>query len=300
MKRRRFLASTLALAGLPQITTAQAQAKVFRIGWISGGSAAGSALLLDAFRAGMANYGYVEGRNLVIEARYADDDSEQVAVLAQELSRLPLDLLATQGAATRRVVKEIGSIPIVYVFSADPVLAGIAQSLARPGGNATGISLMSVELNGKRIELIRELLPRLSRITVIANPAHSGAEQLAHIVLHCNPPPKFCCGLPRGRTRETQRSIACMRARVAPDSMASMRSAREGLARSHRGTSAGWPGSRTRAAARAACAHLQRRRSRRHPPDNRVRELLVLPRRLHVAARRRQPERAGNRLLRRA
>jgi ABC-type uncharacterized transport system substrate-binding protein len=73
------------------------------------------------------------------------------------------------------VVANAGAVPVVYVFSADPILAGIAQSLARPGGNATGISLLSVELNGKRIELLREMLPRLERVTVLANPAHSGA-----------------------------------------------------------------------------------------------------------------------------
>ena len=95
--------------------------------------------------------------------------------LANELARLPIDVLVTQGYATRTVVKAINSIPIVYVFSADPILAGIARSLARPGGNATGISLLSVELNGKRIELLREMLPQLQRVTVIANPAHSGA-----------------------------------------------------------------------------------------------------------------------------
>ena len=176
MKRRRFLLSTLALAGVPKIAMAQSATRIFRIGWIVGGSAAGSALFLEALRAGLAEHGYVEGRNLVIEARYADDRPEQVPALAQELIRLPVDLLVTQGAATRAIAKLTNSVPIIYVFSADPVLAGIAQSLARPGGNATGISLMSVELNGKRIELLREILPRLQRVTIIANPAHSGAE----------------------------------------------------------------------------------------------------------------------------
>jgi len=176
MKRRRFLLSTLALAGVPKITMAQSETRMFRIGWIVGGSAAGSALFLEALRAGFAEHGYVEGRNLVIEARYADDRPEQVPALAQELIRLPVDLLVTQGAATRAIAKATSSVPIVYVFSADPVLAGIAQSLARPGGNAPGISLMSVELNGKRIELLREILPRAQRVTIIANPAHSGAE----------------------------------------------------------------------------------------------------------------------------
>ncbi|TMK31174.1 MAG: hypothetical protein E6G69_08590, partial [Alphaproteobacteria bacterium] len=176
MKRRRFLASTLALASLPRITAAQSPSKVFRVGWLIGGSADGSALFLDALRAGLADHGYVEGQNLVIEKRYGDDGPEPVvAALANELARLPVDVLVTQGYATRTVVKEINSIPIVYVFSADPILAGIARSLARPGGNATGISLLSVELNGKRIELLREMLPQLQRVTVIANPAHSGA-----------------------------------------------------------------------------------------------------------------------------
>src|SRR5205814_1843809 len=176
MKRRRFLASTLALASLPRIALGQSPSKVFRVGWLIGGSADGSALFLDALRAGLADHGYVEGQNLVIEKRYGDDGPEPVvAALANELARLPVDVLVTQGYATRTVVEEINSIPIVYVFSADPILAGIARSLARPGGNATGISLLSVELNGKRIELLREMLPQLQRVTVIANPAHSGA-----------------------------------------------------------------------------------------------------------------------------
>src|SRR5438105_7925233 len=176
MKRRRFLASTLALDSLPRIGLGQSPSKVFRVGWLIGGSAEGSALFLDALRAGLADHGYVEGRNLIIEKRYGDDGPEPVvAALAQELERLPVDVLVTQGHATRTVAKEIKSIPIVYVYSADPILAGIAQSLARPGGNATGITLMSVELNGKRIELLREMLPRLERVTVLANPAHSGA-----------------------------------------------------------------------------------------------------------------------------
>jgi len=176
MKRRRFLLSTVALAGLSNIAPAQSPPKAVRIGWIIGGSAAGSELFLEALRAGLADLGYVEGRNLVVEARYADDKPEQVSALTQELLRLPVDLLVTQGGTTRAIVKETDSVPIVYVFSADPVLAGFAQSLARPGGNATGISLMSVELNGKRIELLREILPRLGRVTIIANPAHIGAE----------------------------------------------------------------------------------------------------------------------------
>src|SRR5437763_1868730 len=175
MKRRSFLVTALTLAGLPRIGVAQ-MPRTFRIGWIGGGSAEGSALFLDVLRAGLAEHGYMEGRNLIIEARYGEELPERVPALARELIALPVDLLFTQGAATRTAIKETSSVPIVCVFSADPVLAGMAQSLARPGGNATGITLMSVELNGKRIELLREMLPRLERLTVVANPAHSGAE----------------------------------------------------------------------------------------------------------------------------
>src|SRR5256714_1843219 len=176
MKRRRFLASTLALASLPRIALGQSPSKVFRVGWVIGVSADGAALFVDALGGALADHGYVEGQTLVIEKRYGDDGPDPVvAALANELARLPVDVLVTQGYATRTVVKEIASTPIVYVFSADPILAGIARSLARPGGNATGISLLAVELNGKRIELLREMLPQLQRVTVIANPAHSGA-----------------------------------------------------------------------------------------------------------------------------
>ena len=176
MQRRTFLSSALAFAGIPQVAVAQSPAKTFRIGWIVGSSAAGSAIFLEALRAGLAEHGYVEGRDLVIDTRYGDDMPERVPALAQELLRIPVDLLVTQGPATRTLAKEIHGVPIVYVFSADPVLAGIAQSLARPGGNATGITLMSVELNGKRIELLREMLPQLRRVAILANPNHSGAE----------------------------------------------------------------------------------------------------------------------------
>src|SRR6202158_1675878 len=111
MKRRRFLLSTLALAGVPEVATAQSAPKLFRIGWIIGGSADGSALFLDALRAGLADHGYVEGQNLVIEKRYSNDGPEPVvAALANELARLPVDVLVTQGYATRTVVKEINSI----------------------------------------------------------------------------------------------------------------------------------------------------------------------------------------------
>jgi len=174
MKRRTVLASSLIFANLPDLAAAQLPTKVFRIAWIVGTSATASAPLLDALRKGLADLGYVEGRNLAIETRYADDVLDRVPTLAQELLRIPVDVVVTQGAATWAVVKVVTSIPVVYVFSADPVEAGFAPSLARPAGNATGLTLMLVELNGKRFELLHEILPALRRTTILANPDHRG------------------------------------------------------------------------------------------------------------------------------
>jgi putative ABC transport system substrate-binding protein len=174
MKRRAFLGSSLIFANLPEIAAAQLPTRVFRIGWIVGTSATASAPLLDALRKGLADLGYIEGRNLAVETRYADDVLDRVPALAQELLRIPVDVVVTQGAATWAVVKVVTSIPVVYVFSADPVEAGFAPSLARPAGIATGLTLMLVELNGKRFELLHEILPALHRTTIIANPDHRG------------------------------------------------------------------------------------------------------------------------------
>ena len=129
---------------------------------------------LDAFRAGLADLGYIEGRNLAIETRYADDVFDRVPTLAQELLRIPVEIIVTQGPATWAIVQGVTTIPVVYVFSADPVEAGFAESFARPGGNATGLTLVSVELNGKRLELVREILPAQRRTAIISNPDHRG------------------------------------------------------------------------------------------------------------------------------
>lgn len=125
-------------------------------------------------RAGFSAIGYVEGSNLTIEYRYGDDALERVPALAAELVKLAVDLIIVQGAAVP-VVSQIGlTVPVVYVFSGDPVSAGLADSLARPRGNMTGLTFMAAELNGKRLEVLRGVVPHLQRVTVIANPEHPG------------------------------------------------------------------------------------------------------------------------------
>ena len=174
MRRRDFVISLLAAATLVRDVAAQPKSKLARLGWVVGASAASSVPFLDSLRAGLADLGYVDGRNLVIETRYADDKPDRVAPLAEELVRLPVDVLVTQGTATWTVVGLKSEVPIVFIFSADPVEAGFAQSLARPSGNATGLTLMSVELNGKRLELLREIMPATRRVAILANPHHRG------------------------------------------------------------------------------------------------------------------------------
>src|SRR5688572_7123381 len=153
MRRRAFLASTLGLATLSGLASAQVRARVPRVGWISPTSMQSAAPLFNAFRSGLAGLGYIEGQNIQIEARYGEDIRDRVPALIEELVRMPVDLVMTHGPATRIVVQQLTALPVVYVLSADPVEVGLAKSLARPGGNATGITLMSVELNGKRLEL---------------------------------------------------------------------------------------------------------------------------------------------------
>jgi putative ABC transport system substrate-binding protein len=173
-RRRLFLASSLAFALVPRRLVAQGSASAVRIGWISAQRADGVASFLEALRAGLASHGYVEGGNLAIEYRFGDDSLERVPDLAAELRQLRVAVLVAQGAAVPVVAKLGLPMPIVYAFSGDPMSAGFAESLARPLGNMTGVTFMSAELNGKRIELLRDLVPGLRRVAVIGHPQHPG------------------------------------------------------------------------------------------------------------------------------
>ena len=175
MKRRVFVASLVAMAAMPRTGTAQGAARVIRVGWLTAQQASSLVPYVDAMRTALADLGYVEGRNLVIEFRYGDDVIERVPELAAELVRLPVDLIVAQGAAAFEI-RGLGlPIPVVFSMSADPVSAGFADSLARPRGNMTGVTLMAVEFNGKRLELLQEIVPDLRRVAIVGNPEHPGA-----------------------------------------------------------------------------------------------------------------------------
>lgn len=177
MNRRQLLSALAYSAGallLP--TSARGQgAKVRRVGFLSFSPAP---LFYDAFRAGMNDLGYVEGKNVLFHARFGGGGTEQLDSLAAALVAERPDLIvAVGGPALRSVQKVARDVPVVYSFSGDPVAGGFAQSLAQPGKNMTGISLMSLDLVGKRMELLRESLPQLKSVAILANPDHPG-EQL--------------------------------------------------------------------------------------------------------------------------
>jgi putative ABC transport system substrate-binding protein len=169
--RRRFLiAAATAVLATPLASLAQQKGKIWRIGVLETISPALNAANFDAFRQGLRELGYVEGQNVVIEYRSADGRQERFPDLATELVRLKVDLIVTRGAPASLAAKNAtGSIPVVISATADPVGSGIVASLARPGGNVTGLSAYNVELYAKRVELLRELVPSLARIAGLFN-----------------------------------------------------------------------------------------------------------------------------------
>ena len=174
MKRRDFLTSAITIAGMPGILRAQSPPRAARIGWLTAQNESSLTPYLAAMRTGFADIGYIEGRNLTIEYRFANDVLERVPELAAELVKLPVDLIIAQGSAVSEISKLGLKIPVVFIFSADPVSAGLADSLARPRGNMTGLTFMAAELNGKRLEILRDINPDLRRVAIVANSEHRG------------------------------------------------------------------------------------------------------------------------------
>ena len=172
MKRRRLLFASAAFAALPRI--AAAQARPARIGWLTAQRPPSLTPYVAAFRESLAELGFAEGKNVTIEFRYGDDDIGKVKGLADELVRLPVDVIVVQGEAILELRSLRLPVPLVYAYSGDPVAAGLAESLARPNANMTGLTYLALELNGKRLELLRELVPGVRRVALLANPEYPG------------------------------------------------------------------------------------------------------------------------------
>jgi len=162
-----FVLSTLFLAAVNP-THAQQPGKIFRIGFLDNSTASGSAVLVDAFRQELRKLGWIEGKNITIEYRFAEQTPERLPELAADLVRLKVDLIVASGGPTPLAAKGASStIPIVMTSFPDPVGAGLIASLARPGGNVTGNSGLAPELITKRLEILRDAIPRLSRVGLL-------------------------------------------------------------------------------------------------------------------------------------
>jgi len=181
--RRRLVLAAAALLAAPLTPFAQKQSRVWRIGFLSNGTPSSAKFQLDAFLRGLNELGYVEGRNVVIESRWAEGNLDRLPALAAEVLAQNIDLLfAPSGVAAQTAKKSRTMIPIVFAFAPDPVGQGFGASLSHPGGTMTGLTSTHTELSAKRIELLKEAFPATRRIAVLyflAPSAAGVAEQLA-------------------------------------------------------------------------------------------------------------------------
>lgn len=173
MDRRKFIGTAaVGVLAAPFAATAQLEGKIYRIGFLAAGSAERSKTTMAPFDQGLQGLGYVEGRNTVIERRYANADYARAQQLAVELVRLQVDIIVAPATGVAHAAKNATqSIPIVMAAT-DPVGTGLVASLARPGGNVTGLTNIAPEVTGKQVELLREIRPKLARVAVLVNPAN--------------------------------------------------------------------------------------------------------------------------------
>ena len=179
MNNRRKLIIALGAGALaaPLASFAQQQGKVWRVAYLSSESASSHRLVVEALRAGLRDLGYEEGKNLVLEFRWAEGKLDRLPELAAELVRLKVDVIVTHGSLPVRAAKNAtATIPIVFASSGDVVALGFVSNLARPGGNMTGGIFFAAELAAKRIELIKEVLPRLTAVAWLVNPDSPSAQ----------------------------------------------------------------------------------------------------------------------------
>jgi putative ABC transport system substrate-binding protein len=173
--RRRFISALGgAAAALPLVARAQSE-KTFRIGFLTRYSDASVSAQIDAFRQGLRDLGWIEGKSITIEYRNAEGQADRLPALAAELVGLNVDVIVTVDTPPTQAAKRAtGTIPIVIAVSADPVGTGLVSSLGRPGGNVTGLSLLAPETDQKNLELLKEILPKIARVAMIFDPKNQG------------------------------------------------------------------------------------------------------------------------------
>ena len=174
LSRRAFI--TVLTGGLiaTPLAPAQAAARIHRIGFLGNSTAALEANLVEPWREGLREFGYVEGRDIVVEYRWAEGRYERFPALIDELLALKVEVLVSAGTPAAQAIKRASTTtPLVMVAVGDPVSTGLVQSLARPGTNATGLVSIAPDLEGKRLELLREVVPRLAHVVILTNPANA-------------------------------------------------------------------------------------------------------------------------------
>ena len=171
-----LIAAALLLVALAASVEAQGPTRVWRIGFLGPGAPSSNDPRVEALQRGLRELGYVEGRNLAFEFRWARGNADRLAALAAELAQLKVDAIVTQGTqATDAARRAVTTIAIVFTVAGDPVGTGLVTSLARPGGNVTGLTDIAPEIAGKRLALLREAVPGITRIAVLWNPANPSA-----------------------------------------------------------------------------------------------------------------------------
>jgi ABC-type uncharacterized transport system substrate-binding protein len=204
---------------LPSFTYAQKAPP--RIGWLSAGSEPDT--FLDGFREGLRKLGYVEGQSVVLETRHADGNLEKLRAAAAELAQAKLALIVASLTAVR-AARTIKDVPIVFAISGDPIEAGVAKSLSRPGSNLTGSTFLSLEVAGKRVELLKEAVPHLRSLVVLSNTEHPGekselrATEIAAQMLRINVIYVAFSQSPFGVSPELDKALEKVR-RAQPDAM---------------------------------------------------------------------------------
>jgi putative ABC transport system substrate-binding protein len=180
MERREFIALLGGIAAWPLAARAQQSTSVARIGFLNTNDASQSASYIRAFRAGLRDLGYVEGKNFVIESRFAEGNVDRLPALAVELVRVNVDVIITSGSGVVAAKGATSTIPIVMLVFGDAIATGVVASLSHPGGNITGSTFFNPELMAKRVELLKDVVPSMTQAAVLLNPGMPGNGPVLH------------------------------------------------------------------------------------------------------------------------